>query len=109
MTSTEMLSTYEALSELTTTMLAAARRGEWDQLATLEEHCRGHVSSLMQAKPVTLNETEQRAKIAIIRAILQNDAKIRSFTEPHMHQLQERISMARTSQRGVRAYGSQHL
>ncbi len=109
MTSTEMLSTYEALSELTSTMLAAARQGEWDQLATLEQRCRGYVGSLMQATPVALNETEQRTKIAIIRAILQNDAKIRNFTEPHMHQLQERISMARTSQRGVRAYGSQHL
>lgn len=106
MTSTEMLSTYEALSELTADMLAAARQSEWDRLATLEQRCRVHIGSLMEAAPVALNETEQRAKVAIIRAILQNDANIRSFTDPHMHQLQARIGMARAGQRGVEAYGS---
>lgn len=109
MTSTEMLSAYEALSELTTTMLAAARRGEWDQLAALEENCRGHVNSLMQAKRIALNDSEQRAKVAIIRAILQNDAMIRSYTEPHLHQLQERLGRVRAGQRGAMAYGAQRV
>ena len=63
MTSNEMLTTYESLSELTGTMLSAARQGEWDNLAALEERCRGYVGSLMQAAPVKLNETEQRTKV----------------------------------------------
>ncbi len=109
MTSTEMLSTYEALSELTDTMLTAARQGEWDELATLEQRCRTHVGSLMQAAPVVLNESEQRAKVAIIRAILQNDAKIRALAEPRLHELQERISMTRAGQRGMQAYGAQRI
>jgi flagellar protein FliT len=107
MTSNEMLTTYESLSELTGTMLSAARQGEWDNLAALEERCRGYVGSLMQAAPVKLNETEQRTKVAIIRAILHNDAQIRALTEPRLHELQQRLSMTRTAQRSVAAYGAQ--
>jgi flagellar protein FliT len=107
MTSNEMLTTYESLSELTGTMLNAARDGEWDHLAALEQRCRSYVGSLMQAVPVPLNENEQRAKVAIIRTILQNDAKIRALTEPRLHELQQRLSMTRAGQRSVEAYGAQ--
>jgi flagellar protein FliT len=107
MTSNEMLTTYESLSELTGTMLNAAREGEWDELATLEQRCRGYVGSLMQAAPVPLNESEQRAKVATIRAILQNDARIRALTEPRLHELQQHISKMRSGQRSVDAYGAQ--
>ena len=107
MTSKEILTTYESLSELTGTMLNAARQGEWDDLATLEQRCRVYVGSLMQTAPVPLNENEQRTKIAIIRTILQNDAKIRALAEPRLHELQQRLSMTRASQRSVAAYNAQ--
>jgi len=107
MTSNEMLTTYESLSELTGTMLNAAREGEWDELASLEQRCRGYVGSLMQAAPIPLNESEQRTKVAIIRTILQNDAKIRALTEPRLDELQQRLGMMRTGQRSVEAYGAQ--
>jgi flagellar protein FliT len=109
MTSNEMLATYETLSELTGTMLIAARQGEWEHLADLEQRCRGYVGNLMQAAPVQLNETEQRAKVAIIRTILQNDAKIRALTEPRLEELQQRLHVMRSSQRGVEAYGAQRI
>ena len=107
MTSKEMLTTYESLSELTGTMLNAARQGEWDDLAALEQRCQSHVGNLMQAAPIPLNETEQRTKVAIIRTILQNDAKIRALTEPRLHELQQRLSSVRAGQRSVEAYGAQ--
>ncbi|HEY9145253.1 MAG TPA: flagellar protein FliT [Thiobacillus sp.] len=107
MTSNEMLATYESLSELTGTMLNAARQGEWDHLAALEQRCQGHVGNLMQAAPVKMNENEQRAKIAIIRTILQNDAQIRALTEPRLHELEQRLHIMRTGQRSVEAYGAQ--
>jgi len=107
MTSNEMITTYESLSELTGTMLNAAREGEWDHLATLEQRCQVYVGSLMKAAPVLLNENEQRTKIAIIRTILQNDAKIRALTEPRMNELQQRLHMTRSGQRSVDAYGAQ--
>ena len=107
MTSNEMLTTYESLSELTGSMLNAASEGEWDHLAALEQRCKGYVGSLMQAAPVPMNENDQRTKIAIIRTILQNDAKIRALTEPRMNELQQRLHMTRTGQRSVDAYGAQ--
>lgn len=107
MTSTEMLSTYESLSALTGTMLAAAREGEWDALAALEQRCRGYVGSLMETAPVPLSATEQRAKVEIIRTILQHDAQIRALTEPHLHMLQQRLGAIRSGQRSVEAYGAQ--
>ncbi|HEX7970624.1 MAG TPA: flagellar protein FliT [Thiobacillus sp.] len=107
MTSHEMLAAYESLSELSGTMLIAASQGEWDHLADLEQRCQGYVGSLMQAAPVPLSENEQRTKVAIIRTILQNDAKIRALTEPRLHELQQRLCMTRTGQRGIEAYGAQ--
>lgn len=107
MTSNEMLTTYESLSELTGTMLNAARQGEWDDLAALEQRCQGYVGTLMKAAPLPLSESEQRAKVAIIRTILQNDAQIRALTEPRLHELQQNLHMVRSGQRGVDAYGAQ--
>ena len=107
MTSNEMLSTYETLSELTGTMLNAARQNEWDHLAELEQRCQSYVGNLIQAAPVQMNANEQRTKIAIIRTILQNDAEIRALTEPRLHELQQRLQLSRTGQRSVQAYGSQ--
>lgn len=109
MTSIEIITTYESLSELTGTMLDAASQGEWDHLAELELQCKDFVGSLMQATPVSLNQSEQRTKVAIIRTILQNDAKIRALAEPRMHELQQRLHMTRTGQRGIDAYGAQRV
>ena len=109
MTSTEMLSTYEALSELTGTMLVAARQGEWGEDATLEARCRDQLGSLQQTGSVALNEREQGAKVAIVRAILQNDARIRALAEPRLHELQERLSQTRQGQRGMKAYHAHRL
>ncbi|OYW63173.1 MAG: flagellar protein FliT [Hydrogenophilales bacterium 16-64-46] len=109
MTSNEMLSTYEALSELTSTMLAAARQGEWDEVASLEARCRDHIGNLQQSGPIALDEREQRAKIAIVRAILQNDARIRALAEPRLHELQQRLSHTRQGQRGMKAYHAHRL
>ncbi|MFN3545418.1 MAG: flagellar protein FliT [Thiobacillus sp.] len=107
MTSHEMLATYESLSELTGTMLAAARGGDWDRLVALEARCQGYVGSLMQAEPMQLSAAEMRAKVAIIRTILQHDAQIRALTEPRMHELQQNLAMMRTTRHGLDAYGAQ--
>ncbi len=107
MTSHEILTTYESLSELTGSMLNAARQGDWDDLAVLEQRCQAYVGSLMQTEPVRLNENEQRTKVAIIRTILQNDAQIRALAEPRLHQLQQSLSLSRAGQRSVKAYNAQ--
>lgn len=107
MTSHEILTTYESLSELTGSMLNAARQGDWDDLAVLEQRCQAYVGSLMQTERVRLNESEQRTKVAIIRTILQNDAQIRALAEPRLHELQQSLSLSRAGQRSVKAYNAQ--
>ena len=107
MTSNEIITTYESLSELTGTMLNAASQGEWDELEEMEQRCKSYVGSLMQATPVSLNENEQRTKISIIRTILQNDAKIRALAEPRMNELQMRLHMTRMGNNSIKAYGAQ--
>jgi flagellar protein FliT len=107
MTSNEMLTAYESLSELTGSMLNAATQGDWDNLSELELRCQGYVGTLMHAAPVQLSESEQRAKIAIIRTILQNDAKIRALAEPRMNELQQMLHMTRTGRSSIEAYGAQ--
>jgi flagellar protein FliT len=106
MSTQEVLSTYETVSEITRVMATAASEGEWDRLAALEANCKSHVGKLMQAAPTPMSEGEQRAKVAIIRSILQNDAKIRACTEPHLHALQQRLKTVQLAQRGIRAYGA---
>lgn len=103
----EMLRTYETLTELSGVMLHAARAGQWDHLAELEQRCRGHVTRLMHAAPVALDETEQRARNASIRAILQNDAEIRALVEPRLDELQQRLHAIRTGRQGMQAYAAQ--
>lgn len=107
MTSNEALAAYKSLSELTGTMLAAARGGDWDRLVALEERCQGYVGSLQQAEPMKLSASEMRTKVAIIRTILQHDAQIRALTEPRMHELQQNLAMMRTTRRSLDAYGAQ--
>jgi flagellar protein FliT len=109
MTSNEMLTTYESLSALTGTMLDAAREGEWDHLAALEQRCQVFVGSLMRAPQIPLNATEQRTKVSIIRTILQHDAQIRALTEPRLHELQQRLSSTRNAHRSLGAYGAQRV
>lgn len=107
MTSHEILATYESLSELTGSMLDAARQGDWDDLAVLEQRCQAYVGSLMRTERVRLDESEQRTKVAIIRTILQNDAQIRALAEPRLHELQQSLSLSRAGQRSVKAYNAQ--
>lgn len=109
MTSTEMLNTYETLSEITGNMLIAAREGEWDAVASLEARCRDRINTLMQATTIPLSASEQRAKVAVIRTILKHDAEIRSLAEPRLHDLQQRLSQNRAGQYGMKAYGAQRL
>ena len=105
MTSIDILRTYQTLSELTDTMLTAARHDEWDRLALLEQRCKSYVDNLAQAGPVKMNPDEQSTKVSIIRTILQNDAKIRALAEPRLHELQQRLSITRMNRRSIQAYG----
>lgn len=88
MNSQEVISLYEAISDITGQMLAAARTGDWERLSELESRCTGHVDTLKREEPhMKLLSGERERKVRIIRKILENDREIRTLTEPWMTQL----------------------
>ena len=106
MDSQEIITLYEAVSEITDQMLAAARAGDWDQLSILESHCASHVQTLRNGeKPVPLSGPIRERKVEIIHKILANDREIRNLTEPWMAQLSALMNSANTERKLSNAYG----
>ena len=107
MNSEQMISIYEAVTDLTGQMLDAARSGDWDNLSQLESHCAGHVQTLKHGEPAAPLAAETRArKIAMIHQILANDRAIRDISEPWMAHLSAMMNSAGTERKLSTAYGA---
>jgi flagellar protein FliT len=107
MNSQQILSTYEAVSELTGHMLAAAQVRDWENLALLESHCANHVQRLKDSEgAITLSGEPRARKIAIIHEIMAHDREIRNLTEPWMAQLAAMMQSTGTERKLARAYGA---
>ncbi len=105
MNSQEIISLYEAVSEITDQMLAAARVGDWDKLIALESHCANHVQALKEGEPpVALTGAVRERKVKIIHKILADDREIRNLTEPWMAQLAVLINSTNTERKLSNAY-----
>ena len=102
----QVIENYESLSAITAQMREAAARGEWDKLTALEVQCREHVAAMKTADAATpvLSEQARKRKVELIHRILDDDAAIRSHTEPWMAQLQRIMQSSRTEQRVRQAY-----
>ncbi|MCC6532566.1 MAG: flagellar protein FliT [Burkholderiales bacterium] len=101
-----LLLTYDRLSRTTGRMLSAARRGDWDDLVKLEQHCAGLVAELSSIeRDEALSEGLRARKLGLIRKVLADDAAIRDITEPWMRQLDSMLDANRCRQRLLRAYG----
>lgn len=77
------LTAYEAVSGLSVQMLAAARAGDWDGLATLAS--RGAASIRMAgagAAPLAAGSECRASKVALIHELMARDREIRALTEP---------------------------
>jgi flagellar protein FliT len=97
MNSEEVISLYEAVANITHQMLAAAREGDWEQLAVLESRCASHVATLKLDEPrAPLTDVVRERKVRIIKQILAHDREIRSITEPWMEQLAALINSTRS-------------
>jgi flagellar protein FliT len=106
MKSDEILSLYEAVSTITDQMLLAARKGDWDKLIALEEHCAHHVQTLRDSEPpVPLTGVNRERKVKIIHKILADDREIRDLAEPWMAHLSHMISSTRAERKLSNAYG----
>lgn len=104
MTSAENLAAFESISSLTGEMKEAARGGEWERLAGLEQSCADVVTQLRTAPPVRLPADMQRRKVELIHKILADDAEIRAFAEPWMKQVQTLLGNAGMARRVHQAY-----
>ncbi|MCX7149813.1 MAG: flagellar protein FliT [Rhodocyclales bacterium] len=81
---------YEAMSLLSSRMVAAARASDWDSLIELERRIAGLRNTLM-AVPEDSNAlaTDSAHKRALIQRILEDDAEVRRHTEPWMERLRQ--------------------
>ncbi|HZW20786.1 flagellar protein FliT [Noviherbaspirillum sp.] len=104
----EIISLYEAVADTTDKMLAAARVGDWEQLAALETHCSNQVEIIKQndQQRLPLTPTARERKVKIIKKILDDDRQIRDITEPWMAQLSAMINSAGTERKLSQAYGA---
>lgn len=107
MTSQELLSTYEAMEQLTDAMVQAASSGQWERLVELEQSCSAHVRLLQErGGDVPLGAEERERKIALIKKMLDDDRRIRDLTMPWMTHLSALINSTATERRLANAYGA---
>lgn len=85
--SEEVISVYENVSQLTRQMLAAARSRDWDTLHRLERDCASQASRLQDGQPPSLSGELRARKVRLLQAILADDREIRTITEPWMDRL----------------------
>ena len=76
---------YEEMGRISTLMVEAARRGDWEKLIELEAGV-ARLRELLMAAPEERNApaTDLARKRQLIERILDDDAEIRRHTEPWM-------------------------
>jgi flagellar protein FliT len=103
----EIIYLYENVATITDQMLAAARNGDWEQLAALETHCADQVSILKTGEPALPLTGDMRVrKVEIIKKILADDKEIRNITEPWMNKLSKLINSTGAERKLNHAYGA---
>jgi flagellar protein FliT len=106
MSSDDVITTYETVSDLTGQMLAAAKSGNWDHLAELESHCAKRIEALKQGEATAQLAAEVRSrKVQIIHQILAHDRAIRDLTMPWMSRLSALMQSTGTERKLAAAYG----
>jgi len=88
-----LIDRYAAIAEASHRMLAAARRGDWHEVACIEDQCRELIGQLKAALTVeSLGPADQRERMRLLRAILADDAEIRACAEPWLGRIAHLIS-----------------
>ena len=106
MNTTEVLSLYESVSDLTGRMVQAARSRDWESLVELESSCASRIETLKAGEPPALSGESREQKVRIINAILANDREIRDLTSPWMAELANLINSTGSQRRLNKAYGA---
>jgi flagellar protein FliT len=91
MTSNEVLDMYENIAALTGRMALAARDGDFNRLAQLETQCALHAAGARAGVP-TLEGTQRKRKIDLLKEIMANDRAVREITEPWHGQIERAMA-----------------
>src|SRR4051812_8838767 len=86
MTSNEVLSMYENIAGLTAQMADAAKAGDWNGFAKLEDQCATQATAVETGVPALSGALRLR-KIDLLKQIMANDRAVREVTEPWMAQI----------------------
>ncbi len=93
---TPLLCYYEAIERASADMLAAARKGHWDEVVKLEGACVVLIAQLKHAaQEQTLPAHEAKPKARLMQRILLNDAEIRELAEPWLRDQPEILDGSR--------------
>lgn len=79
---------YEAIAQLSSSMLAAAREGEWNELRAMQGAYRDLIEGLKLVDATSeLDDLDRARKLELVRRILADDAAIRDLTTPSLARL----------------------
>jgi flagellar protein FliT len=87
------LGAYRALERACSDMLAAARDGEWDEVARIEASTRSLIDAIRaRGGGAPLPRAVLKEKFALLRRIVQLDAQIRHLAHPWQRDLDRMLS-----------------
>jgi len=90
-----LIDRYQEVARLSRSMLEAAHREDWEEVARLEGQCRGEIVGLKRAAMIEpLSASEQQRRIELLRDMLRDDAQIRARAEPWLRELERLIGLA---------------
>lgn len=95
-----MIQHYEAIAAASRRMLEAARAGNWEAVGQEEDHCRRLISTLKRSQPeLPATGPARRERLALLRAMLADDAEVRDLSEPWLRQLEALLAGRSTGTR----------
>ena len=78
-----LIGSYISIERASRDMLCAAQDSDWERVGAIQAHCGVLIDQLRRLHGrVSLNRTEQRARLRILRNIVQNEAQIRRLSYP---------------------------
>lgn len=78
-----LIGLYAAIEIASRDMLTAALEGNWEAVTKAQDHCASLIDQTRHIKPgIVLTEKQQRARLRIMKQILQNEAKVRRLSSP---------------------------
>lgn len=80
---------YEEMAAVSTHMVRAAQRGDWDSLVMLSRTLNMLQGRVVNDDESQLNDSQREHKAVLLRSLLADNARIREYTEGRMRQLGE--------------------